>query len=244
MRSLFRFRPLSTCPTSRRSARRSVWLSLSGACLGLILIALNPIGSPHSIDPQAMHAAGATLTPTPSTQAGHGQDVFWLNCMPCHGDKGQGLTDEFRTRQYPTEDQNCWKSGCHGERPYDNGFTLPKTIPALIGVDTLSRFNTAQNLYGFISTAMPFNKPGSLSQTEYLQVIAYLLSSNQIVAPDAQIDAASLAGITIRRPAADVTPAPNSASSTSAELPPAFWGIIIFLIVATVLSLVTRRRRF
>lgn len=230
-------------PFRIRQLDRSVLLSLSSLCFGLILIMLNPIGQSHLNDPQAVYVAGPTLTPTPSTQAGHGQDVFWLNCMPCHGDRGQGLTDEFRLRQYPAEDQNCWKSGCHGDRPYDNGFTLPKTIPALIGPGTLSRFNTAQELYGFISTAMPFNKPGSLSQTEYLQVMAYILSSDQFVAPDAQIDAASLAGITIHRPAVDVTSTPNSASPSSAELPPAFWGIIIFLIIATILSIVTRRRR-
>ncbi|HZY43848.1 MAG TPA: hypothetical protein VFF70_03785, partial [Anaerolineae bacterium] len=196
-----------------------------------------------SIDLQTTSASPVAPSPTPSTQAGHGKDVFWLNCMPCHGDQGQGLTDEFRVRQYPTEDQNCWKSGCHGDRPYDNGFKLPKTIPALIGPGTLSRFSTAQDLFVFISKAMPFNKPGSLSQTEYLQVMAYMLSSNQLVAPDSQIDAVSLASITVHALATDATPAPNSASSTSAELPPAFWGIIIFLIIATILSFVTRRRR-
>jgi cytochrome c len=224
--------------------RRSGLIGLSSLCLGLILIVLNPIGLPRPTDPQAARALPPTLTPTPSTQGGHGKDVFWLKCMPCHGDKGQGLTDEFRVAQYPPEDTNCWKSGCHGDRPYDNGFTLPKTIPALIGPGTLAHFATAQDLYNFITKAMPFSKPGSLSQTEYLQALTYLLESNQIIPAGSQIDLASLASITVHAPAPEATPVPTSTASTSAEMPPAFWGIIVFLIVATILSFVTRRRKF
>ena len=221
-----------------RQINRSVFLCLSSVCLGLMLLVLNPISQAQSIDLQA------TLTPTPSTQAEFGREVFYLKCMPCHGDKGQGLTDEFRTRQYPPEDQNCWKSGCHGDKPYFNGFTLPKTVPALIGPGTLTHFATAQDMYNFVSKAMPFNKPGGLSQTEYLQAMAFILSSNQLIPANAQIDLTSLASIKISQ-SATATPTSNltSSTSTSAEMPPAFWGIIIFLIIATILSIITRRRK-
>src|SRR5215467_8930723 len=43
--------------------------------------------------------AEPTLPAQPS-QADYGSQVYWLNCSPCHGDRGQGLTDEFR-QQYP-----------------------------------------------------------------------------------------------------------------------------------------------
>jgi len=52
-------------------------------------------------------AAGQTPQPTPTIDrlatpvmppspqpADYGRQVYYLNCMPCHGDVGQGLTDE------------------------------------------------------------------------------------------------------------------------------------------------------
>lgn len=199
--------------------------------------------------PAAYAAAAQTPTPpyfptaTPPTQAGHGKDIFYLHCMPCHGDQGQGLTDEFRLRQYPPEDTNCWKSGCHGERPYANGFTLPKAIPALIGAGALQRFGTAQDMYGYIHKAMPFNAPGSLSDEQYLQVSAFLLESNQRIPVGAQLNPSVLSAIELR--AGSPTPIPALPDQTS--LPAAYVntvvGIVIFLMVATVLSFVTRRRR-
>ena len=132
-------------------------------------------------------------TATPPTQGGHGKDIFFVYCMPCHGDQGQGLTDEFRNRQYPPEDVNCWKSGCHGARPYENGFTLPKTVPVLIGAGALQHFDTAQNVYDFTRRAMPFNQPGSLSDEQYLQLLAFLLESNRLAPAGARLEAASRA---------------------------------------------------
>lgn len=136
----------------------------------------------------APHPQLATLVPTPDrlakptlpappSQADYGAQVYWLSCLPCHGDRGQGLTDEFR-QVYPPEDRNCWNSGCHGKRPYANGFTLPATVPALIGPGTLQKFPTAANLHGYILAAMPFWKKGSLTEAESWQVSAFLLRQN------------------------------------------------------------------
>lgn len=117
------------------------------------------------------------LAPPPTvaspTQADTGAQAYWLNCQPCHGDVGQGLTDEWRA-QYPPEDQNCWESGCHGERPYDNGFTLPFTVPAIVGDGALTKFATAGALYRYMKVAMPFWKPGSLTDEDYLAITAHL----------------------------------------------------------------------
>ena len=48
--------------------------------------------------------AEPTLPAVPS-QADYGAQAYWLYCSPCHGDRAQGLTDEFR-EQYPEEDRN------------------------------------------------------------------------------------------------------------------------------------------
>jgi mono/diheme cytochrome c family protein len=231
---------------------RSRWFSFSAICLGLGLILLVPThqqlshyGTTASFNAQT----NPTPTPfrnstaTPPTQGGHGKDVFYLHCMPCHGDLGQGLTDEFRFREYPPEDTNCWKSGCHGERPYENGFTLPKTIPALIGPSTLSHFTTAQDVYNFIHKAMPFNAPGSLSDEEYLQLLAFLLESNHIVSEGTRLDAVSLANIALHGNMLAPTAASNSSDQPSAANGSLLIGVLVFLFAATILSLVTRPRR-
>lgn len=107
------------------------------------------------------------------TQADEGAQLYWLWCQPCHGDQGQGLTDEWR-EQYPEEDQNCWNSGCHGNLPYEDGFTLPKHVPAVIGEQTLARFQTVAELHTYVSERMPYEYPGALTQEESLAVVAYL----------------------------------------------------------------------
>ncbi len=120
--------------------------------------------------------AAPPTVPAP-TQADEGAQLYWLHCQPCHGDVGQGLTDapddDWRA-QYPEEDQYCWNSGCHGARPYEEGFTLPKQVPAIIGGNSLSQFGTAADLYSYIRASMPRQVPGSLTDEEYLAIVAFL----------------------------------------------------------------------
>lgn len=113
------------------------------------------------------------------TQADAGAQLYWLHCQPCHGDRGQGLTDEWRA-QYPPEDQNCWESGCHGKRPYERGFTLPESVPALIGPDSLERFANLAQVYEFVRASMPFQNPGHLTAEEYLAITAYLARAHDV----------------------------------------------------------------
>lgn len=156
--------------------------------------------------------AEPTLPALPS-QADRGAQVYWLSCMPCHGDQGQGLTDEFR-QVYPPEDRSCWNSGCHGDHPYQNGFQLPHTIPALVGPGVLGKFGNAANLRSFISTAMPFWKPGSLSEDESWQVTAFLLRQNGIRDAPSELNNSNAAQVLLNAadPTApvDVVPPPAS----------------------------------
>jgi mono/diheme cytochrome c family protein len=175
--------------------------------------------NPRAVAPQAAAPTPRTNpTATPASQGGHGQNIFHVHCMPCHGDVGQGLTDEFRFREYPPEDTNCWKSGCHGPRPYDNGFTLPITVPVLIGPGALQRFPTAQNMYAFMRASMPFNAPGSLSDEEYLKLTAFLLEQNQVTPLGTRLDSAGLEEIKLQ-PASPPTLAPLATAIPSAAAP-------------------------
>ena len=146
--------------------------------------------------------------PAAPTQADRGAQVYWLSCLPCHGDRGQGLTDEFR-ETYPPEDRNCWKSGCHGPNPYDSGFTLPTTIPALVSPQALAKFNDAAQLEGFVQAAMPFWKPGSLTEEQSWQVTAFLLRQNGLWDGAGELSAQQASQVRIGRAAPTSAPDAN-----------------------------------
>lgn len=82
--------------------------------------------------------------------------------------------------------------------------------PALTGrrfASSLQSTNmSAAALYGFISSGMPLNKPGSLSQTEYLDVFAFILSRNGFRPGKSALNAGSLGTI-------DLLPLPGKTAS-------------------------------
>lgn len=155
------------------------------------------------------------------TQADEGAQLYWLHCQPCHGDRAQGLTDEWRN-QYPPEDRNCWESGCHGKRPYEQGFVLPETVPALVGKDSLRRFETVGQVFQFMRAAMPFQAPGSLSDDEYLKITSFLAREHN-VSPRLPTDADTLARLPLRpaeatAAAAVATATPNPSAPPGTDL--------------------------
>lgn len=115
--------------------------------------------------------------PVSATDADVGAEIYRLVCRDCHGDKGQGLTDEWRATWAP-KDQNCWQSKCHASNHPPEGFILPRYVPAVTGPTVLSRFKEPADWYEFIRTNMPFHNPGSLTDEEYLQLTAYLIREN------------------------------------------------------------------
>ena len=161
-----------------------IWIGLSQ-----LAIVKDPPPRPPTPTPDHPRPSQA-LTPTPDrlaapptvenpTQADEGAQIFWLHCQPCHGDQGQGLTDEWRA-QYPPDHQNCWTSGCHGNNPYENGFTLPTQVPPVIGGGSLSRFEHMGQVHDFIQSAMPYQDPGHLTDEEYLAITAFLARAHGV----------------------------------------------------------------
>lgn len=113
-----------------------------------------------------------------ASQLDYGSEVYRLVCRDCHGDHGQGLTDEWRATWAP-DDQNCWQSKCHGPNHPPGGFVMP-IAPTVVGPVMRSRFTTAQDLHDFIQNAMPWYDPGSLTEKDSWSVTAYLLNMNGI----------------------------------------------------------------
>jgi hypothetical protein len=203
--------------------------------------------------PTVDRLAKPTMPLNPS-QADRGAQDYWLYCSPCHGDRGQGLTDEFR-KVYPPEDQDCWLSGCHGRRPYPNGWTIPTPVPALIGPGAINKFGNGSVLWFFIKTKMPFQKPGSLDDDTYWRLTAFLLRQNGYWSGDGVLDENSAAIVktgagqsitaspvpTVLPTDPPATHTPDATDPFSTRLAAAF-GLLILIIIFLFFVLHEKRR--
>jgi hypothetical protein len=139
----------------------------------------------------AMQSAALTPRPTPAydplaipvlsenpTEFDLGKYSYYYNCMPCHGDRGQGLTDEWR-QTWEEDHRNCWGRGCHGGREKDEGFPIPTVIPAVIlDGDALQKFTNQDDLLAYLRATHPPQSPGRLSEEDYHALVAYLWAAN------------------------------------------------------------------
>ena len=77
--------------------------------------------------------------------------------------------------------------------------------------------STVADLYGYMSTQMPKNDPGSLNPDQYAEVVAYLLKMNAMPAGTTELlaDSSALAQIRIELPPKASTPRPRKPSTQS-----------------------------
>src|SRR5574338_428699 len=151
-----------------------------------------------------------------------GRNLYWHWCMTCHGDKGQGLTDEFRGI-WDEEHQNCWGRGCHAGHPGDTGFPIPTVVPALVSDARLAEFASIQELSAFLKATHPPQSPGILKDEEYHAIARFIFTLNE----------RSL----IDFPATD-TPVPTLTATPIPVAPPAHTEISVFaaMILAMLLA--------
>jgi mono/diheme cytochrome c family protein len=146
--------------------------------------------------------------PADATQLEYGTEVYRLVCKACHGDKGQGLTDDWRA-QWAPEDQNCWQSKCHARNHPPDGFYMPQ-VPAVLG-QPIRGFGTALNLYTYTHTYMPWHDRGSMTEKESWSVTAYLLKINGIdPPPELNVETAAKIDLSVIDPNLYPTPVPPS----------------------------------
>ena len=170
-------------------------LSVLAVALGSVLVAF--AASPPPLSAQPTREPGMMFDPTdrlaapamsdPPTQVEQGHHAYYLSCMVCHGDRDQGLTEEWRGALDPA-DQNCWQSKCHAANHPPEGFELPRYAPAIIGAGRLAHHQTAAGLYEYIRSRMPWQAPGILSDEEYWQLAAFLVDANGISLQGATLD--------------------------------------------------------
>jgi mono/diheme cytochrome c family protein len=167
--------------------------------------------------------ANARLAPPPMpenpTQADLGAQVYYQVCMVCHGDRGQGLTDEWRGVLDP-EDQDCWQSGCHHTKHPEGGFIFPKIVPPVVGAGALSHYPTARHLHDYLQARMPWQARGTRSAEEYWQLTAFLLRANGVDPGPGPLDAPRAAEIILNPAQAtalaqpEQTPAPTPSTGS------------------------------
>ncbi len=176
-------------------SRSHIFFAISVAIL--LWMANLPAPLPAQASPQIQSTSTPTVQPTPtfdrqrleepviapdnSEQLKKGAKLYWGVCMACHGDRGQGLTEEWRDAY--GQDRNCWQSGCHGYDHPPQGFFIPKdkVFPAVAGPGRLTRFSNAQELHDFILANMPWWNPGSLTDEKAWQVSSYILSLHKVM---------------------------------------------------------------
>lgn len=90
-------------------------------------------------------------------QADRGHKLFAQHCAVCHGGNGQG-----------------------GYVPETFEAYAGMKAPPVAGPGALPNMQTAENVYVFIKQAMPLQKPGSLSDQEYLDIVAFDLKANNL----------------------------------------------------------------
>jgi hypothetical protein len=161
--------------------------------------------------------------------------------MSCHGDRGQGLTDEFRSA-WAEGDQNCWQPKCHGANHPPYGFELVRYVPPVVSESVVARYATAANLHAYISARMPWQEPGVLTEEEYWQVTAFVLRANgvetgqEVLGPD---NAAQVPVASATRGQAPALPQPAPPQMPPPHPPTTNWPAIAAALVALLALLTT-----
>ncbi len=192
--------------------------------------------------------------PADATQIEYGAEIYRLVCKAYHGDRGQGLTDDWRAKWDP-KDQNCWQSKCQALNHPPDGFYLPPS-PAVVG-PPLVMFETALDLYNYNHTRMPWHNPGSMLESESWSVTAYILKMNKID-PGPELNAETAAKIYLSGTPSQPAPQPivvtevsqeqiHALQNESAGRASPFWvvaiGVVIILVVIGILLLKRRLDR-
>lgn len=195
-----------------------LFLAVNAAFAAWVFLAVHPAQAQDAPpDPtaeptfQGMRPTPATdrLAPWPTvyppTQADNGAQDYWAHCMMCHGDRGQGLNQDWLSVMNP-QDRDCWQFGCHNPHHPPDGFVFPKVVPPVIGKGVLDNFSTGLDVYHFIKLYMPYQNPGHLPDQTYWDLAAYLLRENGYYDGKEPLDAQRAAAIQIH-PAAPRPPA-------------------------------------
>lgn len=136
-------------------------------------------------------------TPIGNPQIDKGAVLYWLVCIPCHGDKGQGLTEEWR-EVFGPEEKNCWQSKCHAANHPDYGFSLPHAVPPLLTAGAMLNLKNGAEVHHIIQTSMPWYNPDFINAEDEWNVTAYLLYKAGVMPANVTLSDANAATFKLR----------------------------------------------
>ena len=128
---------------------------------------------PEPPKPNAAEIQAAAL----AEQYGTGKEVFAKVCASCHGDNGEG---------------NPKNPAVVGDKALPEKATFAKAK-----LRKKVAFKTAKDVFDFIKAKMPIDKPGTLSDDEYLAAEAWILNENK-VALEKKLEVANLEAVKLR----------------------------------------------
>ena len=102
-------------------------------------------------------AFAATVFAYTTDQASNGKALYVKYCAVCHGANGEG-----------------------GTVPEQFGKLAGTKVPPVAGPGFLPGMKNVGQVYDFASKNMPGDKPGSLKDSEYLEVISFALEANGV----------------------------------------------------------------
>ncbi len=147
-------------------------LGPSGAATGRF--GLGRLASPEEIAVWDIDVSpDGTGLPPGSGSVEDGAEVYLADCAPCHGPNGEGGPNDALVGSEP-----------RGSFPFGSTPGLTSTIGNYWPYST--------TVFDYIRRAMPFDRPGSLSNDEVYAVTAWLLWRNDLISEDAVMDATSL----------------------------------------------------
>lgn len=121
--------------------------------------------------------------------------------------------DGYFTADQASKGQDAYNSNCSS----CHGLDLNGGVgPALVGPDVMGTWGTAGGLYDFFSVAMPPTAPGQLGGETYTNILAYILSKNNIPAGNTPLADTKEARAAINLVAAASAPAPAAPAAAAA----------------------------
>src|SRR5262245_5941579 len=152
--------------------RTHVWTALC------VVLAAACGGSAETGGSNVEEPAAAPAEPTPAPAASdtiaRGGELYAANCAGCHGDAGQGSAKAppvVGKEALPLEPRPGSKRGV--------------------------KFKTALDVFNFVKANMPPNKGGSLTDDEYLAIMAFDLKANGVDLSGKTLDAATAQAIVL-----------------------------------------------
>lgn len=219
---------------------------IAGALIGFSLFSLH-VQPVHAQDPAptpTYDPLAQPELPSDPTDLEMGRYLFWRHCMPCHGDVGQGLTDDFRALW--EDHANCWGRGCHGGKKDDEGFPIPTVIPAIVTADHLNQFASEDELFEFLKATHPPQYPGFLEEQEYHDIAKILFSMNERSTEEIILEpTVSPVPTSTSAPAFTSTPTPvvdQAEAPSTMPLVVTGFGIVLILVLALGVFLKSKQR--